>query len=301
MRTCCYEKNMELNKNMPIGFMDSGLGGISVLREAVRLMPNEDFIYFGDSANVPYGNKPREEIRRLTFNVVEELLDRGIKGLAIACNTATSAAVKDLRIMYPDLPLVGIEPAIKPAIEQSRGGRILVMATPMTIKQEKFRHLLEQYGAGHEVVSVPCDGLVGFVENCMFDQDLLNVYFAKHLQPFLTDNTESIVLGCTHYPFLRSNIKEFLRENHYSEDIRLIDGSYGTAKELRRRLAEKGLLKDVPEADAEAKNSVSSVPETADGTQDDDFEFTGEVTILNSSSDSEMVEKSYALLNLPEI
>ena len=152
--------------------MDSGLGGLSVLREAVKLMPEENFVYFGDSANVPYGTKPREEIRRLTFRVVDELLEYEIKGLAIACNTATSAAVKDLRIMYPDLPLVGIEPAIKPAIEQSKGGRILVMATPMTIKQEKFRHLLEIYGEGHEVISVPCDGLVSFVENCMFDQEL---------------------------------------------------------------------------------------------------------------------------------
>ena len=267
---------MKLNANMPIGFMDSGLGGLSVLREAVKLMPEENFLYFGDSANVPYGNKPREEIRRLTFRVVDKLMEEGIKGLAIACNTATSAAVKDLRIMYPDLPLVGIEPAIKPAIEQSKGGQILVMATPMTIKQEKFRHLLETYGEGHEVVSVPCDGLVSFVENCMFDQELLNVYFKKHLSPFISDRTESIVLGCTHYPFLKSNILEFLKERHDRDDIVLIDGSYGTARELKRRLKEKNLLKK----------------ET--GTL-------GHVEILNSSSDSEMVEKSYALLNMPEI
>ena len=267
---------MTLDKNKPIGFMDSGLGGLSVLREAVKLMPEENFVYFGDSANVPYGNKPREEIRRLTFRAVDELLEYEIKGLAIACNTATSAAVKDLRIMYPDLPLVGIEPAIKPAIEQSKGGRILVMATPMTIKQEKFRHLLEIYGEGHEVISVPCDGLVSFVENCMFDQELLNVYFKKHLSPFITDNTESIVLGCTHYPFLKSNILEFLKERHGREDIVLIDGSFGTARELKRRLKEKDLLRE-----------PTGIP--------------GHVEILNSSSDSEMVEKSYALLNMPEI
>ncbi|MBR4580242.1 MAG: glutamate racemase [Lachnospiraceae bacterium] len=267
---------MNPDKNKPIGFMDSGLGGISVLREAVKLMPGENFIYFGDSANVPYGNKPREEIRRLTFRAVDILMEYDIKGLAIACNTATSAAVKDLRIMYPDLPLVGIEPAIKPAIERSRGGRILVMATPMTIKQEKFRHLLETFGEGHDIVSVPCDGLVSFVENCMFDQELLNVYFKKHLSPFVTNNTESIVLGCTHYPFLKSNILEFLKERHHRDDIVLIDGSFGTARELKRRLNEKGLLKE------------------ANGTP-------GHVEILNSSSDSEMVEKSYALLHMPEI
>ena len=265
---------MILSKDMPIGFMDSGLGGISVLKEAVKLMPEENFLYYGDSANVPYGNKKREEIKRLTFHVVDILLAQGIKGLAIACNTATSAAVKDLRVMYPDLPLVGIEPAIKPAIEQSRGGRILVMATPMTIRQEKFRHLLEQYGEGHEVVSVPCDGLVGFVESFMFDQDLLDVYFRKNLGPFVTDNTESIVLGCTHYPFLKENIRQYLKTEHGREDIMLLDGSYGTARELKRRLAEKGLLKS-------------------------DTGWEGHVEILNSSSDTEMVEKSYELLNRP--
>jgi glutamate racemase len=272
---------MELRKDMPIGFMDSGLGGLSVLREAVKLMPDENFIYYGDSANVPYGTKPREEIRRLTFHVVDYLLERGIKGMAIACNTATSAAVKELRIMYPDLPLVGIEPAIKPAIEQSKGGRILVMATPMTIKLEKFRHLLDLYGEGHDIVCVPCDGLVGFVENSFFDQDLLNVYFTKHLKPFLTDNTESIVLGCTHYPFLKNNLRQFLQ----NDNIALIDGSFGTARELKRRLAEKDLLKDSSETEAEL------TPER----------IKEHVEIINSSSDPDMVDKSYALLNLPEL
>ena len=272
---------MELTKDMPIGFMDSGLGGLSVLREAVRLMPEEKFIYYGDSANVPYGNKPREEIKRLTFHVVDILLERGIKGLAIACNTATSSAVKDLRIMYPDLPLVGIEPAIKPAIEKSRGGRILVMATPMTIKQEKFHHLLDQYGEGHDVVCVPCDGLVGFVENSLFDQELLDVYFNRHLRPFLSDNTESIVLGCTHYPFLKKNLRAFLK----NDNIELIDGSVGTARELRRRLAEKDLLKD------SVNNEAELTPER----------IKEHVEIINSSSDPDMVDKSYSLLNLSEL
>lgn len=291
---------MNLSKDMPIGFMDSGLGGISVLREAVKLMPDEKFIYYGDSANVPYGNKPREEIRRLTFHVVDYLLGRGIKGLAIACNTATSAAVKDLRIMYPDLPLVGIEPAIKPAIEQSKGGRILVMATPMTIKQEKFRHLLDRYGEGHEVISVPCDGLVSFVENSLFDQDLLNVYFNKHLKPFLSDNTESIVLGCTHYPFLKNNLRNYLQ----NDGIALIDGSYGTAKELRRRLDEKGLLNLSPLEDTGDFSKAFPSPEKndhpADNTDPASNLLRSRVEIINSSSDSDMVEKSYHLLMLED-
>ena len=128
---------MNQTSSLPIGFIDSGLGGISVLREAIKIMPSENFIYYGDSANAPYGTKPREEIRALTFRVVDILLARGVKGIAVACNTATGAAVRDLRGIYPDLPIVGIEPAIKPAVEQSHGGRILVLATPMTISQDK--------------------------------------------------------------------------------------------------------------------------------------------------------------------
>ena len=119
---------------MPIGFLDSGVRGLSVMREAIKIMPNENYIYFGDSKNAPYGIKPTKEIRDLTFNVVDFLMNKGIKGLVVACNTATSAAVSELRRTYPDLPLVGIEPAIKPGVEMNKGGKILIMATPMTIK-----------------------------------------------------------------------------------------------------------------------------------------------------------------------
>ncbi|MBM6837465.1 aspartate/glutamate racemase family protein, partial [Clostridium saudiense] len=126
-------------KEMPIGFLDSGLGGISVLREALKIMPNENYIYFGDSKNAPYGTKTKKEIRDLTFNTVEFLLEKGAKGIVVACNTATSAAVAELRLVYPDIPLVGIEPAIKPAVELSKKGNILMMATPMTVKQDKFK------------------------------------------------------------------------------------------------------------------------------------------------------------------
>lgn len=146
---------------LPIGFMDSGLGGLSVLREAIKIMPSEDFIYYGDSLNAPYGTKTTEAIRELTFHVVEKLLNQGIKGLVIACNTATGAAVNQLRSAYPDLPIIGIEPAIKPAVMCNHGGRILVMATPMTIKQRKFRELLDLYKDKAEVIPVPCEGAYG--------------------------------------------------------------------------------------------------------------------------------------------
>lgn len=259
--------NLKLSKELPIGFMDSGLGGLSVLREAVHLMPNEDFIYYGDSANAPYGTKPPELIRTLTFNVVEKLLKRGIKGLAVACNTATSAAVRPLREKYPELPIVGIEPAVKPAAVYNHGGRVIVMATPMTIRQPKFHHLLDKYKDMAEIVSVECKGLMEYVEHGELHSAELNMYFEEHLRPYLTDDTETIVLGCTHYPFLRPQLREFL----HNDNIKLIDGSRGTSMELMRQLKEKDLL------------------------QDDTHK--GSITIENSSPDPEMVKLSYKLLN----
>lgn len=255
--------------HLPIGVMDSGLGGLSVLREAIKLMPAEDFIYYGDSANAPYGTKSKEEIRRLTFHVVEYLLGRGIKGLAVACNTATGAAVRDLRTMYPQLPIVGIEPAVKPAVLNSSGGRILVLATPMTIELQKFRVLLEQYKECAEIVAVPCKGLMEFVEKGDLAGDDLSEYFQEHLTPFLTDDTEGIVLGCTHYPFLKKHLETFLDDRK----IPLYDGSYGTAAELRRRIDVCGLLR-------------TEVRE-------------GKVEILNSLQDTEKIELSHKLLSLP--
>lgn len=234
--------NMEEKRELPIGVLDSGLGGISVLKEMVKLMPYEDFIYFGDSANAPYGTKPREEIKRLTFAVVEHLLNQGIKGLAVACNTATSAAVWQLRQVYPDLPLVGIEPAVKPAVVNNHGGRVIVMATPMTIQQQKFQNMLKLYEDQAEIVPVSCKGLMEFVEQDMLAGEILNAYFKEYLEPHLTPDTETIVLGCTHYPFLKPQLREYLGERR----IELIDGSFGTARELKRRLNEKQWLHENP-------------------------------------------------------
>ena len=222
--------------------MDSGLGGLSVLREAIKLMPKEDFIYYGDSLHAPYGVKPQAEIRDLTFAVVEKLLDMGIKGLAVACNTATSAAVRLLRNTYPELPIVGIEPAVKPAVTESHGGRILVMATPMTLKQEKFQNLLAKYREQADIVPVQCDGLMEFVEHGDLDGQELDDYFAEKLSPVLTDDTESIVLGCTHYPFLLPVFRQVIGER----GVAVVDPSPAVGRRVGQLLdqydlrAEKG-------------------------------------------------------------
>ena len=254
------------NKELPIGFMDSGLGGLSVLIEAVREMPGEDFLYYGDSLNAPYGVKSQEEIKRLTYHVVSILLEKGIKGLAVACNTATGAAVRSLREDYPDLPIVGIEPAIKPAVEMNKGGRIIVLATPMTIAQEKYKKLVQRFKGDTDLVSVPCPGLMEFVEHGDLEGPELYDYFEEHLKRHLTSDTETIVLGCTHYPFIKPRLQEYLK----GRDIEIIDGSLGTARELKRRLDEKDLLRTSGEA--------------------------GKIVLMNSSESPEMYERGKLLL-----
>lgn len=261
------DKNNE-RKNRPIGFMDSGVGGLSVLKEAIRILPNEDFIYYGDSKNAPYGNKTKEDIKMLTFAAVEHLMEKDIKALVVACNTATSAAIRALRLKYSDIPIIGIEPAVKPAVVCNQGGRIIVMATSTTIKQPKFKKLIDTYKDEAEIVPLACEGLMEFVEYGNFDSNILNGYLQKNLWPLVKENTDSIVLGCTHYPFLIPQIKEFLG----NRNIMLIDGSKGTSSQLKRKLKEEGLLR--------AKGHV------------------GEVIIENSSDDPFMLELSERLLKM---
>ena len=225
------------NSIRPIGVFDSGVGGISVLKELVRQMPGEDFIYFGDSVNAPYGTKPLEEVRQLTIDNVRFLLEGGAKSIVVACNTATSAAVADLRRMYPDVPLVGIEPAIKPAVMYKRNSCVVVMATPMTLKQEKFRNLMHKYEDMADIVPLPCPGLMEFVERGILDGEELTIYLERLLGTVSNKNASSIVLGCTHYPFLKDVIKRIA-----GAGVKVFDGGEGTAREMKRRLTEAGLL-----------------------------------------------------------
>ena len=155
-----YENRQEC----PIGVFDSGVGGISVLRELVAQMPNENYIFFGDSKNAPYGTKTLEEVQKLTCADAEYLLSRGVKALVVACNTATSAAIRILREKYADMPVIGIEPALKPAVHAGGHPRVLVMATPMTLREEKFHALMQRFESDAEILRLPCSGLVEYVE-----------------------------------------------------------------------------------------------------------------------------------------
>lgn len=218
-----------------IGVFDSGVGGISVLKALVAELPGELFRYFGDSANAPYGTRPEGEVLELTTSAVERMLDEGAKAVVIACNTATSVAARALREAHPDVPIIGIEPALKPAATAFPQGRILVMATPITLRLDKFHELAATYGGSCEVVSAACPGLADRIEQGDLDSPDL-VEMIDDLVGAYRGSVDAVVLGCTHYPFVRTQIKEVLG------DVPFFDGGAGTARQLRRRLARRGLL-----------------------------------------------------------
>ena len=222
-------------KNDYIAVFDSGVGGISVLRELVKLMPQERYLYFGDSANAPYGQRSTEEVKRLTLAAAEKLMSRGVKALVIACNTATSAAIEELRKRYPDTIVIGIEPALKVAADRFPGGCIGVMATPVTLREEKFARQLARFEK-EQVFPIPITGLVEKIEEGKADTPETEALLQACLSPY-AGKLDAVVLGCTHYPFAARSISRILGENTV-----LLDGSVGTARHTYRRLAEKDLL-----------------------------------------------------------
>ena len=222
-----------------IAVIDSGVGGISVLRELVRLMPNENFLYFGDSANAPYGTKTAKQVQTMTQATVKRLMARGIKALVVACNTATATAIELLRQTYPDFIIVGIEPALKPAVTQFPQGAVGVMATPVTLQGEKLKRLRQQY-PHPDVRLIPAPGLVELVEAGLANSPEMDDFLESLLGPY-KGQLDALVLGCTHYPFAADAIRRVL-----GEKTALIDGGAGTAQQTRRRLESAGLLNDGP-------------------------------------------------------
>lgn len=250
----------------PIGFFDSGVGGISVLKEAVKLLPGEDFVYFGDSNNAPYGIKTVEEASRLTFEAVEFLISKNIKAIVIACNTATSAAIIDLRKKYSRvMPVIGIEPALKPAVELKRKGQIVVMATPMTLAERKFNNLMNRYKNQAQMYPMPCPGLVELIEQGMVEGEAVEKYLRDKIEPLKEEGIAAIVLGCTHYPFIKKTLSKLL-----NNEVPIIDGSLGTVKQLKRELIKSNLASEKREG--------------------------GKVTVYNSLDSDEIIKLSYKLL-----
>ena len=252
------------NKHDYIAVFDSGVGGISVLRHLLRHMPGERFLYFGDSANAPYGSRTTEEVRQLTLNAAKKLTSEyGLKALVIACNTATAAAVKDVRETYPDLIVIGIEPALKVAADHFPGGRIGVMATEVTLREEKFDILLHRFDEDCTITKIPAPGLVQLIEAGKVDAEETEVLLRQILKDHI-GKLDALVLGCTHYPFASGAISRVLENKTV-----LLEGGDGTARETKRRLAEAGLLE----------------------------EGEGEIRILNSAEDEKMIQMSWQRLN----
>jgi glutamate racemase len=223
---------------MKIAFFDSGIGGITVLNEAMKQLPREDFVYFADTMNVPYGTKSRTEVNEFVKRSVETIREEDIKALVIACNTATSIAVNELRNTY-DFPIIGMEPAVKPALAISRtaGKRVLVFATPLTLKQSKYTELVSRIDDQHLVDSLPLPELVEFCEALNFDSQEVIDYFTEMLSAFDLRQYGTIVLGCTHYPFYKKVLRRILPDH-----IQMIDGSVGTVNRLADLLVESESL-----------------------------------------------------------
>ena len=229
----------------PIAVFDSGVGGISVLKHIHHLLPNEHLIYVADSLNAPYGNKSTSEIKTRCFTIADFLLEKNVKALDVACNTATAAAIDSMRAQY-SLPIIGMEPAVKPAAEASKTGVIGVLATTGTLKSVQFSALLESYGRNVEVVTQACIGLVECIERGELNDESTRVLLQQYCQPLLDEGADTIVLGCTHYPLLKPLIQELVGEN-----VVLIDTGAAVANQLKSRLLEQQLLA--------ADNQISSI------------------------------------------
>ena len=219
-----------------IGFFDSGVGGVSVLHEARRQLPNENFLFYGDNLNAPYGPRPLEEIRRLSAAGLGYLMDRGVKAIVIACNTATAAYAEIVRGQHPELPIVGMEPALKPAHFARHGGAVIVLATAATLGLSKFERLMSLYG--DDVIPVAGHGLVELVEAGKARGEEARERLGALLSPYKDRQVDAVVLGCTDYPFLRQGIQELFPQ------AQLFDGREGTAARLKYLLDEKGLRSD---------------------------------------------------------
>ncbi|MFW6386798.1 MAG: glutamate racemase [Bacillota bacterium] len=226
---------------MRIAFLDSGVGGISVLAEALELMPGADYVYYADVENAPYGTKNKTKVRKAVFRAVEHLAAREIDGLVIACNTATSIAVRDLRQEY-DFPIIGMEPAVKPAVEQTGEGRVLVLATALTIKEDKYRRLVERLDGEDIVDSLALSRLVEYAENFVYEKDVILPYLEQKFSAYDLGEYGTVVLGCTHFPLYRNFFRRVLPGH-----IDIIDGNRGTIRYLRQRIKEEYSAKKVEE------------------------------------------------------
>src|SRR5512138_1732544 len=246
---------MTSQSNSPIGVFDSGIGGISVLREIRRQLPQESVIYFGDQGHIPYGIRPMEQIRNFSETITKFLLDKNAKIIVVACNTASAAALKYLREIFPEVPFVGMEPAVKPAAEHTRTAKVGVLATPATFQGALYASVVERFANGVELFQNTCPGLVQQIEKGNLNGEGPRRILNDALLTMLEQNIDTVVLGCTHYPFVIPLIQQIV-----GDDIRVIDPAPAVAKQTRRLLEANG-IKNRPESKGDVKFYTSGDPD----------------------------------------
>jgi glutamate racemase len=233
-----------MNSNGPIGIFDSGLGGLSVLRHVQQQLPHEDLLYVADTSFAPYGSKPEDVIVARSVVIADFLLQRGAKSLVVACNTATAAAIKALREIHPTLPVVGVEPGLKPAAAQTKSRIVGVMATALTLASTKFEQLREQISSTSNVqfIRQPCVGLVDAIERGELDTPDTIALIDRYVRPLIEQGADTLVLGCTHYPFVRAQIERIVRDTT-DKPVAIIDTGDAVARQLHRLLEQHHLLR----------------------------------------------------------
>lgn len=221
-----------MQKKQPIGFFDSGIGGLSVLYESLKILPNENYIYYSDGDNAPYGVRPKEEVRELVLDAMRFIASKGVKAVVVACNTATSVAIEEIRRLY-DFPVIGMEPAVKPAVMSGSRKRVLVFATELTLKEEKFKNLVARVDTQQIVDYLPLQELVMYAERFDFDERKIIPYLQEKLSAFRLEDYGAVVLGCTHFLFFKPMMEKVI-----PPEVAIIDGNLGTIRNLKNKLGD---------------------------------------------------------------
>lgn len=224
---------------MKIGVFDSGIGGITVLNEAMKVLPEIGYLYYADTQNVPYGIKSKEEVKGYVNRAVKFIIDKKVDALVIACNTATSVAVNDLRNNY-NIPIIGMEPAVKPAVEKNKDKKVLVLATPLTLKEDKYHNLVSRLDKYNIVESLAIPELVEYAEKFQFDERFISSFLEKKFRLYNLNCYGTMVLGCTHFIYYKSLIKRVIPGH-----IDLIDGNAGTVRHLKNVLLKNNDMNDM--------------------------------------------------------
>lgn len=223
--------------NLPIGIFDSGIGGLSVARAIIDLLPSESLLYFGDTARIPYGTKPADTIRQYSLDITRYLIESGAKAIVVACNTASAAALGTLRATWPDLPIVGMEPAVKPGANATKTGVVGVLATAGTFKSQRYADLMKRYASGVKLLENPCTGLVEQIEAGELDTLATRQILEAILLPMIREQADTFVLGCTHYPFVAPLLQDII-----GPERTIINPAPAVARQLQRVLNKRYLL-----------------------------------------------------------